>query len=216
MAPPAAGVALLPGPARPFLPSLFPLPFSLPFLPSSPRARPQALSVSPLPAPLPTMLQLLLRALPAAACDGGREGESRYASLFKKLDLNEDGRVDIAELQTGLRAMGIPLGKEAEEVGAGGARPAAAAVFVLRHGSGGAHGGCSAAISPRTDPGLWVLRGSAWTVTFPCPLLPAMPPESLQLESPSAVTANLARTWGRNSRFLVVIVDASGSEHKVT
>uniref|UniRef100_A0A8B9UML5 Solute carrier family 25 member 24 n=1 Tax=Anas zonorhyncha TaxID=75864 RepID=A0A8B9UML5_9AVES len=61
------------------------------------------------------MLQLLLRALPAAACDGGREGESRYASLFKKLDLNEDGRVDIAELQTGLRAMGIPLGKEAEE-----------------------------------------------------------------------------------------------------
>lgn len=83
------------------------------------------------------MLQLLLRALPAAACDGGREGESRYASLFKKLDLNEDGRVDIAELQTGLRAMGIPLGKEAEEVGAGGARPAAAAVFVLRHGSGG-------------------------------------------------------------------------------
>lgn len=116
----------------------------------------------PLPAPLPTMLQLLLRALPAAACDGGREGESRYASLFKKLDLNEDGRVDIAELQTGLRAMGIPLGKEAEEVGAGGARPAAAAVFVLRHGSGGAHGvwgrtRCSVAVSPRTAPGLWVL-----------------------------------------------------------
>ncbi|KAI6064087.1 Calcium-binding mitochondrial carrier protein SCaMC-1 [Aix galericulata] len=112
------------------------------------------------------MLQLLLRALPAAACDGGREGESRYASLFKKLDLNEDGRVDIAELQTGLRAMGIPLGKEAEEVGAGGARPAAAAVFVPRHGSGGAHGVCSVAVGPRTAPGLWVLRGSAWTKIF--------------------------------------------------
>uniref|UniRef100_H0Z2G8 Solute carrier family 25 member 24 n=1 Tax=Taeniopygia guttata TaxID=59729 RepID=H0Z2G8_TAEGU len=53
--------------------------------------------------------------LPAAACDGNRDGESRYANLFRKLDLNEDGRVDIAELQTGLRAMGIPLGKEAEE-----------------------------------------------------------------------------------------------------
>ncbi|XP_062353624.1 mitochondrial adenyl nucleotide antiporter SLC25A24 isoform X2 [Cinclus cinclus] len=53
--------------------------------------------------------------LPAAACDGNRDGDSRYANLFRKLDLNEDGRVDIAELQTGLRAMGIPLGKEAEE-----------------------------------------------------------------------------------------------------
>uniref|UniRef100_A0A8C5UJ05 EF-hand domain-containing protein n=1 Tax=Malurus cyaneus samueli TaxID=2593467 RepID=A0A8C5UJ05_9PASS len=62
------------------------------------------------------MFQLLRGfVLPAAACDGNRDGDSRYASLFRKLDLNEDGRVDIAELQTGLRAMGIPLGKEAEE-----------------------------------------------------------------------------------------------------
>ncbi|NXS39623.1 SCMC1 protein, partial [Balaeniceps rex] len=62
------------------------------------------------------MFQLLRRlVLPAAACDGSRDGDSRYANLFRKLDLNEDGRVDIAELQTGLRAMGIPLGKEAEE-----------------------------------------------------------------------------------------------------
>ncbi|XP_074007793.1 mitochondrial adenyl nucleotide antiporter SLC25A24 [Numenius arquata] len=62
------------------------------------------------------MFQLLRGlVLPAAACDGNRDADSRYANLFKKLDLNEDGRVDIAELQTGLRAMGIPLGKEAEE-----------------------------------------------------------------------------------------------------
>lgn len=68
----------------------------------------------------PDMFQLLRGfLLPAAACDGNRDGESRYANLFRKLDLNEDGRVDIAELQTGLRAMGIPLGKEAEEVSAG-------------------------------------------------------------------------------------------------
>jgi len=66
------------------------------------------------------MFQLLRGfALPAVACDGGRNGDSRYANLFRKLDLNEDGRVDIAELQTGLRAMGIPLGREAEEVRAG-------------------------------------------------------------------------------------------------
>lgn len=66
------------------------------------------------------MFQLLRGlVLPAAACDGSRDGDSRYANLFRKLDLNEDGRVDIAELQTGLRAMGIPLGKEAEEVRAG-------------------------------------------------------------------------------------------------
>ncbi|NWQ69412.1 SCMC1 protein, partial [Neopipo cinnamomea] len=69
------------------------------------------------------MFQLLRGfVLPAAACDGNRDGDSRYANLFRKLDLNEDGRVDIAELQTGLRAMGIPLGKEAEEVSAGRSR----------------------------------------------------------------------------------------------
>ncbi|XP_065598805.1 mitochondrial adenyl nucleotide antiporter SLC25A24 isoform X2 [Cyrtonyx montezumae] len=61
------------------------------------------------------MLPLLRRLVLPAACDGSRDGDSRYANLFKKLDLNEDGRVDIAELQTGLQAMGIPLGKEAEE-----------------------------------------------------------------------------------------------------
>ncbi|XP_053099489.1 calcium-binding mitochondrial carrier protein SCaMC-1 [Hemicordylus capensis] len=52
--------------------------------------------------------------LPEAACDAA-ENHSRYENLFKKLDLNEDGRVDIAELQAGLKALGIPLGDDAEK-----------------------------------------------------------------------------------------------------
>lgn len=39
----------------------------------------------------------------------------RYAELFKQLDLNKDGRVDITELKTGLAARGLHQG-EAEEV----------------------------------------------------------------------------------------------------
>nr|XP_056700248.1 mitochondrial adenyl nucleotide antiporter SLC25A24 [Euleptes europaea] len=53
-------------------------------------------------------------ALPEAACEAA-ESNSRYERLFKKLDLNEDGRVDIAELQAGLKTMGIPLGDDAEK-----------------------------------------------------------------------------------------------------
>lgn len=86
--------------------------------------------------------------LPAAACDGNRDGDSRYANLFRKLDLNEDGRVDIAELQTGLRAMGIPLGKEAEEVSGPCRRPAAPG----RGGLGGPEGRGTA--RPGPPPGL--------------------------------------------------------------
>lgn len=55
--------------------------------------------------------------LPEAACEA-TESSSRYENLFKKLDLNKDGRVDIAELQAGLQALGIPLGDDAEKVGA--------------------------------------------------------------------------------------------------
>lgn len=57
--------------------------------------------------------------LPEAACQEANNNSSRYENLFKKLDLNEDGRVDIAELHVGLKALGIPLGRDAEEVGAG-------------------------------------------------------------------------------------------------
>ncbi|KAM7161667.1 mitochondrial adenyl nucleotide antiporter SLC25A24 isoform 2-T2 [Macrochelys suwanniensis] len=52
--------------------------------------------------------------LPEAACEEANNS-SRYENLFKKLDLNEDGRVDIAELHVGLKALGIPLGRDAEE-----------------------------------------------------------------------------------------------------
>lgn len=41
--------------------------------------------------------------------------ERRYAELFKQLDLNKDGRVDINELRTALAARGLHQG-EAEEV----------------------------------------------------------------------------------------------------
>ncbi|KAK9535844.1 hypothetical protein VZT92_008199 [Zoarces viviparus] len=43
------------------------------------------------------------------------DGERRYAELFKQLDLNKDGRVDINELRTGLAARGLHRG-EAEEI----------------------------------------------------------------------------------------------------
>ncbi|XP_048354072.1 calcium-binding mitochondrial carrier protein SCaMC-1 [Sphaerodactylus townsendi] len=52
--------------------------------------------------------------LPEAACEAP-ESSAMYENLFKKLDLNEDGRVDIAELQAGLKALGIPLGDDAEK-----------------------------------------------------------------------------------------------------
>ncbi|KAG8132719.1 putative Calcium-binding mitochondrial carrier protein [Naja naja] len=49
-----------------------------------------------------------------AACEAP-ESKSRYENLFKKLDRNQDGRVDIAELQSGLKELGIPLGDDAEK-----------------------------------------------------------------------------------------------------
>lgn len=56
--------------------------------------------------------------LPAAACqDAGTP--QRYETLFRQLDRNGDGVVDIGELQEGLRNLGIPLGQDAEEVGRG-------------------------------------------------------------------------------------------------
>uniref|UniRef100_A0A8D2J4N5 EF-hand domain-containing protein n=1 Tax=Varanus komodoensis TaxID=61221 RepID=A0A8D2J4N5_VARKO len=57
-------------------------------------------------------------ALPGAACEAPGKN-ARYENLFKKLDLDGDGRVDISELQSGLRALGLPLGDDAEKVGAG-------------------------------------------------------------------------------------------------
>lgn len=72
----------------------------------------------PVPA-LGTMLRWLRGwVLPAAACqDAGPP--PRYETLFRQLDRNGDGVVDIGELQEGLRNLGIPLGQDAEEVGRG-------------------------------------------------------------------------------------------------
>lgn len=51
--------------------------------------------------------------LSRAACEG--DPKARYAELFKKLDLNQDGKVDIAELQAGLRAMGTAVEADTEQ-----------------------------------------------------------------------------------------------------
>ncbi|XP_055474136.1 calcium-binding mitochondrial carrier protein SCaMC-1 isoform X1 [Psammomys obesus] len=53
-------------------------------------------------------------ALPTAACHDA-EPPTRYETLFRALDRNGDGVVDIRELQEGLRSLGIPLGQDAEE-----------------------------------------------------------------------------------------------------
>lgn len=39
-----------------------------------------------------------------------QEREKRWAELFDQLDLNKDGRIDILELQTGLRGRGLSKG----------------------------------------------------------------------------------------------------------
>ncbi|XP_078524567.1 mitochondrial adenyl nucleotide antiporter SLC25A24 [Lissotriton helveticus] len=60
------------------------------------------------------MLQLARSLLLSrAACEG--DPQARYAELFKKLDLNQDGKVDIAELQAGLRAMGTAVEADTEQ-----------------------------------------------------------------------------------------------------
>ncbi|XP_074044411.1 mitochondrial adenyl nucleotide antiporter SLC25A24-like [Macrotis lagotis] len=52
--------------------------------------------------------------LPVAACQEA-DTARLYGNLFQKLDRNGDGKVDIGELQEGLKELGIPLGQEAEE-----------------------------------------------------------------------------------------------------
>lgn len=52
--------------------------------------------------------------LPTAVCQDA-EPPTRYETLFRALDRNGDGVVDIGELQQGLQSLGIPLGQAAEE-----------------------------------------------------------------------------------------------------
>lgn len=62
-----------------------------------------------------TMLRWLRAfVLPTAACHDA-EPPTRYETLFRALDRNGDGVVDIGELQQGLQSLGIPLGQDAEE-----------------------------------------------------------------------------------------------------
>lgn len=64
-----------------------------------------------------TMLRWLRAfVLPTVACQDA-EPPTRYETLFRALDRNGDGVVDIGELQQGLQSLGIPLGQDAEEVG---------------------------------------------------------------------------------------------------
>lgn len=53
--------------------------------------------------------------LSRAACEG-TDTRTKYAELFNNLDINKDGKVDILELQQGLKAMGMAVGAGAEEV----------------------------------------------------------------------------------------------------
>lgn len=52
--------------------------------------------------------------LSRAACEG-TDTRTKYAELFNNLDINKDGKVDILELQQGLKAMGMAVGAGAEE-----------------------------------------------------------------------------------------------------
>uniref|UniRef100_A0A7N4PZ36 Mitochondrial adenyl nucleotide antiporter SLC25A24 n=1 Tax=Sarcophilus harrisii TaxID=9305 RepID=A0A7N4PZ36_SARHA len=52
--------------------------------------------------------------LPEAVCQE-TDTPNRFENLFQKLDRNGDGKVDISELQEGLKNLGIPLGRDAEE-----------------------------------------------------------------------------------------------------
>ena len=65
-------------------------------------SRPDAAST-----PSPTMYQLLRTSLLLNAQCWDADSKRSYQDLFDKLDTNKDGKVDVAELRAGLKAMGI-------------------------------------------------------------------------------------------------------------
>lgn len=58
---------------------------------------------------------LLVHCQPSGSPGPEQERQKRWAELFEQLDLNKDGRIDIAELQTGLSGQGLSKGS-AEKV----------------------------------------------------------------------------------------------------
>ncbi|XP_068098754.1 mitochondrial adenyl nucleotide antiporter SLC25A24 [Hyperolius riggenbachi] len=61
------------------------------------------------------MLEQVRRLLVSQAVCEDSAPQTKYAELFQQLDLNKDGKVDILELQQGLRAMGMAVTAGAEE-----------------------------------------------------------------------------------------------------
>ncbi|XP_074046173.1 mitochondrial adenyl nucleotide antiporter SLC25A24-like [Macrotis lagotis] len=53
--------------------------------------------------------------LPDSSDDQQEESNRRYEHLFRELDRNGDGRVDVVELQEGLGRLGFPLGREVHQ-----------------------------------------------------------------------------------------------------
>lgn len=53
------------------------------------------------------MYQAVRKAVVSSARCWDANSEKSYQDLFEKLDTNKDGKVDVAELREGLKAMGI-------------------------------------------------------------------------------------------------------------
>lgn len=58
-------------------------------------------------------------------CRCADDASKVYEDLFRKLDTNADGKVDVTELKAGLAALGIKTGKGAAQVRADGPKRAA-------------------------------------------------------------------------------------------
>ena len=48
--------------------------------------------------------------------DEQAKNEERFSQLFRELDINKDGRVDVKELQTGLKRLGVNWTRDQAQV----------------------------------------------------------------------------------------------------